>query len=342
MQATIKQVAQRAGVSTATVSYVLNGTGTVTEETRQRVLEAVAELDYLPRHAARSLRGRSHTIGLPLPGPAGRLSDPVLAELIAGIADAAALRGYYLLLAPVGAGQPDLELSLSLMRTGRVDGVILLDMHVGDERALALCEAGVPHVCAGPAPAGCGSPAVMVDGQAAAEAATNHLLNLGHRRIGLIQLPSELAESEPRYQGYADALAAAGLETDARLIVEGGRAEEDGYQAMSELLSAPESPTAVLACSDELAFGAMHALYDAGQAVGRDVSLIGFDDTPLAAHCSPPLTALRQPRRAVGEHLAALLDDAVQGKQKAARQVTLGARLMVRRSTAPPADRLKG
>ncbi|HWQ12165.1 MAG TPA: substrate-binding domain-containing protein, partial [Roseiflexaceae bacterium] len=299
-------------------------------------------LDYQPRHAARSLRGRSHTIGLPLAGPAGRVSDPVLAELIAGIADAAALRGYYLLLAPVGEEQPEPELSLGLVRTGRVDGVILLDMLVEDARALALCTAGVPHVCGGPAPAGCDSPSVTVDGRAAAEAATRHLLGLGHRRIGLIQLPSELAESEPRYQGYVDALEAVGLEADVRLIVEGGRAEEDGYQAMSELLSAPEPPTAVLACSDELAFGAMHALYDAGLAVGRDVSLVGFDDTPLAAHSSPPLTALRQPRRALGEHLAALLDDAVQGKQQAPRHVTLSARLMVRRSTAPPRGTTSG
>jgi DNA-binding LacI/PurR family transcriptional regulator len=336
VQATIKQVAQHAGVSTATVSYVLNGTGTVTEETRRRVMEAVAELKYQPSHAARSLRGRSHTLGLTLRGPAGRLADPVLAELIAGLSDAAALRGYYLLLAPVGEEQPEAELCLSLARSARVDGLVLLDMQVDDQRAWALAEAGVAHVCAGPAPAGCASPTVTVDGRVAAEAATEHLLGLGHRRIALIQLPTELAESEPRYLGYADAVAAAGLEADPGLIVEAGRSEEDGYQAMSELLSAAERPTAVLACSDELAFGAMHALYDAGLAVGRDVSLMGFDDTPLAAHSHPPLTAMRQPRRAVGEHLAALLDDALTGKQKAPRQVTLSARLMVRRSTGPP------
>jgi LacI family transcriptional regulator/LacI family repressor for deo operon, udp, cdd, tsx, nupC, and nupG len=334
MQATIKQVAERAGVSTATVSYVLNGTGTVTDETRRRVMDAVAELRYQPRHAARSLRGRSYTLGVTLPEPAGRLANPVLAELIAGLSGAAAQRGYYLLLAPLAAEQPESDLALSLARTGRVDGLVLLDMQVDDERARALCEAGVPHVCAGPAPAGCESPAVMVDGCEAAKGAVEHLLSLGHRRIAMIQLPSELADSEPRYQGYTDALEAAGLEPDPQLVVEGGRAEEDGYQAMNELLNAAERPSAVLACSDELAFGAMHALYDAGLAVGRDVSLVGFDDTPLAAHSHPPLTAVRQPRRELGEHLAALLDDAVHGRP-GRRQVTLSARLMVRRSTGP-------
>jgi LacI family transcriptional regulator/LacI family repressor for deo operon, udp, cdd, tsx, nupC, and nupG len=332
MAATIKQVAELAEVSPATVSYVLNGTGTVTEATRQRVLAAVSRLNYQPSHAARSMRGRSHTLGVPLPAQPGRLADPALSELLAGLSDAVALRGYYLLLATAGEGGAA-ELCLNLARTGRVDGLLLLDMQVNDERARALCEAGIPHVCAGPPPDGCSSPFVMVDGRAGAQAAIRHLLGLGHRRIGLIQLPSELADSEPRYLGYADALAEAGLEIDPALIVEAGRMEEDGYQAVGELLAAPQPPSAVLACGDELAFGAMHALYDAGLVVGRDISIVGFDDLPLAAHTHPPLTTLRQPRRAVGEHLAALLIDAIERRPRAAQSATLSPRLVVRRST---------
>jgi DNA-binding LacI/PurR family transcriptional regulator len=338
MPATIKEVAQLAEVSTATVSYVLNGTGTVTEATRRRVMEAVARLNYQPSHAARSMRGRSHTLGLTLPARPGRLADPALAELLAGLSDAAALRGYYLLLATAG-NESEADLCLNLARTGRVDGLLLLDMQIDDERARALYAAGIPHVCAGPVPGGCASPYVAVDGVASATAAVNHLLGLGHTRIGLIQLPSELAESEPRYLGYAEALAAAGLPADPALIVEAGRSEEDGYQAMGELLGAPLPPTAVLACSDELAFGALHALYDAGMQAGRDVSLIGFDDVPLAAHAHPPLTTLRQPRRAVGEHMAAVLIDAIERRDRAAHSVTLSARLVVRRSTGPPLTR---
>lgn len=335
MAATIKQVAALADVSTATVSYVLNGTGTVTEATRQRVMDVVARLNYQPSHAARSMRGRSYTLGLTLPALPGRLADPALAELLSGLSDAAALRGYYLLLATAGA-ESEAELCMNLAHTGRVDGLLLLDMQVDDERARALCAANIPHACAGPVPAGCNSPFVLVDGRAGAETALRHLLGLGHRRVGLIQLPSELAESEPRYLGYADALAAAGLAIDPALIVEAGRGEEDGYQAIGELLGAPQPPTAVLACSDELAFGAMHAIYDAGLEVGRDVSLVGFDDVPLAARTHPPLTALRQPRRAVGEHLAALLADAIEHRANAAKSATLSARLVVRRSTGPP------
>ncbi len=334
MAATIKQVAELAEVSTATVSYVLNGTGTVTDATRRRVLSAVERLQYQPSHAARSMRGRSHTLGLALPAQAGRLADPALAELLAGLAEAAALRGYYVLLATVG-DQHEAELGVQLARTGRVDGMILLDLQVDDPRAQALAEANVPHVCAGPAPAGSSSPYALVDGRAAAQAAMHHLLGLGHRRIALIQLPSELAESEPRYQGYADALAEAGVALDPSLIVEAGRTEEDGYQAIGELLSVPGGPTAVLACSDELAFGAMHALYDAGLEIGRDVSIVGFDAVPLAAHTHPPLTTMHQPRRAVGEHLATLLADTIERRTRAAQSAVLGARLIVRRSTGP-------
>ena len=334
MAATIKQVAELAEVSTATVSYVLNGTGTVTDATRQRVLSAVEQLHYQPSHAARSMRGRSHTLGLALPAQPGRLADPALAELLAGLTEAAAMRGYYVLLATVG-DQNEAELGVQLVRTGRVDGMLLLDLQVDDPRARALAEANVPHVCAGPAPAGSSSPYALVDGRAAALAAMHHLLGLGHRRIALIQLPSELAESEPRYQGYADALAEAGIALDPSLIVEAGRTEEDGYQAIGELLSVPDGPTAVLACSDELAFGAMHALYDAGREVGRDVSIVGFDDVPLASHTRPPLTTMRQPRRAIGEHLATLLIDTIERRTRAAQSAVLGARLIVRRSTGP-------
>lgn len=333
MQATIKQVAQRAGVSIATVSYVLNGVGVVTDETRQRVLAAVAELNYQPRYAARSMRGRSYTLGVTLPSRPGRLAEPALAEVLSGLADAAALRGYFLLLATADVSQDETELCLSLAHTRRVDGLVLLDVLVDDPRAQALAAAGIPHVCAGPPPAGADSPSVVIDVRAAAIDAVQHLLSLGHRRIGLIQPPSELTVSEPVVEGYRQALSSAGLPFDPTLVVESGRTEEDGYQAMTELLSAVRPPTAVLTGSDELAFGAMHALNDARLIVGRDVALVGFDDLPLAAHVNPPLTTVRQPRRAQGEQLAMLLDDAILKRNAALRTVTLRARLIVRRSS---------
>jgi LacI family transcriptional regulator/LacI family repressor for deo operon, udp, cdd, tsx, nupC, and nupG len=209
-------------------------------------------------------------------------------------------------------------------------------MRVDDERARLLSAARLPHVCLGPPPTACDSPSVAVDGREATIIAMRHLLGLGHRRIGLIQLPSEFVDSEPQYLGYGEALAEAGLQADPQLIVEAGRQEDDGYLAMQELLNTAAPPTAVLACSDELAFGAMHALYDARLVVGHDVSLVGFDDVLLAAHTHPPLTALHQPRRSIGERAALLLIDLIERRLRAPRNQTVRARLIVRHSTGPP------
>jgi LacI family transcriptional regulator/LacI family repressor for deo operon, udp, cdd, tsx, nupC, and nupG len=331
--ATIRDVAERAKVSTATVSYVLNGTGTVTSETRRRVMEAVEALHYQPNHAARSLRTRSRTLGLVLDGSVAGLADPALAELVAGLSEGAAAQGYYLLLASATGGQAEQELGAQLARTGRVDGVVLLDLLVGDERAAALVAAGVPCVGAGAPdePAPC--PTVGLDLRQGAADAARHLLGLGHRRIGLIALPSGLADSEPFVAGFVAALGAAGVGLDPALIVEAGQAEDDGITAMQELLSAPEPPSAVVAASDALAFGAMHALRDAGLEAGRDVSLLGCGDLPLAAHTHPPLTTLRAPRRAIGAALARRLAAEIE-RRPHPEGAALGLQLIIRRTTA--------
>jgi DNA-binding LacI/PurR family transcriptional regulator len=333
--ATIKQVASMARVSTATVSYVLNGTGTVTEPVRLRVLEAAAALDYQPSYAARSLRTHARTLGLVLPALPGYVADPLLAELLSGISEGAAARGYYVLLATARAEEPDALLAARLVRSGRVDGVVLLDLLADDERAAALREQGVPHVCAGQ-PSGSAaqaSPFVAVDGRQGAALATRHLLSIGHRRIAMIALPSDLADSAPRQQGYAEALAQAGAAFAEELVVEAGRTNADGYAAMQELLGLPEAPDAVLACSDALAFGALHALRDAGVEVGHDVSLVGWDDAPLAAHTHPTLTTLRYDRQALGAQLAATLIAVAERRDDEPQHTLLPMRLVIRKST---------
>ncbi|MCS6881596.1 MAG: LacI family DNA-binding transcriptional regulator [Oscillochloridaceae bacterium] len=333
--ATIKDVAQRARVSTATVSYVLNGTGAVTEATRQRVLEAVEALNYRPHHAARSLRTRARTLGLVLPADSPGLADPALAELVAGLAEGAAALGYGLLLASAEPEVAEAELALELVATNRVDGLVLLEPRVDDARAARLVAAGAPCVCAGPSVApGCA--ALGYDLEGGAREATRHLLALGHRRIALIALPSDLAASEPFTEGYLQALASAGLVPDPALVIEAGISEDGGITAMQELLALPEPPTAVLAAGDALAFGAMHALRDARLAVGGDISLVGMGDLPLAAHTDPPLTTLRAPRRALGRALARRLALLVERRDDAAPDAPFGLRLIIRRTTAPP------
>lgn len=332
MATKIKDVAERAQVSTATVSYVLNGTGSVTAATRRRVLEAVAALGYQPNHAARSLRTRSRTLGLVLPPTPTALADPALAELVAGLSEGAADGGYYLLLATQGV-RSEAEVGAELAQTGRIDGLVLLDPRVEDERALLLTAAGVPCVAAGAAGDSLPCPSVGLDLERGAYDATRHLLQLGHRRIAMIALPSDLVGSESFYQGFATALAESGCTPDPELIVEAGATQEAGIEAMEELLSRPEPPNAVLAASDILAFGAMHALYDAGLAVGSDLALVGCGDLPLAAHTHPPLTTLRVPRRSLGLALAKGLIALIE-RLEIEPQPLLTLSLMIRRSSA--------
>ncbi|RRR70092.1 MAG: LacI family transcriptional regulator [Candidatus Viridilinea halotolerans] len=329
--ATIKDVAAQAHVSTATVSYVLNGTGAVTAATRRRVLEAVAALDYQPNHAARSMRTRSRTLGLILPpGPNG-LADPALAELVAGLSSGAAAADHYLLLAPSSA-QLEQELGAQLVRSGRVDGLILLDLRVDDERVVSLTSAGVPCVAAGCPLPSCPCPSVGLDYSGGATAATRHLVALGHQRVALIALPSDFADSEPFVQGFANALAAAGLHVDPALVIEANNTHADGVAATQELLTNPDPPSAILAASDTLAFGALHALHDAGVHVGRTMALVGCGDLPLAAHAHPPLTTLRTPRHALGVALAQRLIARIEQRELPPSPL-LGLKLMVRHST---------
>jgi len=332
---TIKDVARRAQVSTATVSYVLNGTGVVSDATRERVLAAVAELGYQPNHSARALRTRSHTIGVVAPGIAGRLADPDTAEILAGLSEAATLAGYCLLIAAPSDGESEGDLDLRLARSGRVDGLILFDLRAHDERPARLAAAQVPAIAIGAPVAGIDCPVIGFDLRAGAEQATQHLIRLGHRRIALIATLSDLAVSEPFYAGYAAALHAAGIRREAALVVEAGASEDDGMNAMHELLSTRHPPTAVIAATDTLAFGALHALRDAGYGAGIDLSIVGCGDLPLAAHIYPPLTTLRAPRRELGatlaRHLIALIE------RRAVPAVTLlPLRLIVRHSTAAP------
>jgi LacI family transcriptional regulator/LacI family repressor for deo operon, udp, cdd, tsx, nupC, and nupG len=270
-----------------------------------------------------------------LPARSARLSDPAMAELVDGLAEAAAARGYFLLLAGAGPAQPERLLGEQLLRSGRVDGLVLLDLRADDERVRHLLGLGAPLVCAGPPQAGQGCPCIGLDSYGGARVAVGHLLALGHRRIAQIAPPSDLAESELFFQGYADALAEAGLELDPGYTVESGLTQDDGVAAMQELLALPEPPTAVFAASDTLAFGAMHALRDAGLEVGRTISLVGCGDAPLAAHTHPPLTTLRAPRHALGLALAARLIGLVERQAADGPAAPLSMQLIVRRSTAP-------
>lgn len=327
--ATIRQVAAHAGVSIATVSYVLNGQGSIPADTQARVWQAVHALDYQPRHAARAMRGRSHTLGVSMASGFDRLADPATAEMLAGMAHEASHRGLGLLLIPMST---DLSKQcVTVARSGQVDGIVVCEPEYQDVRLAALTQAHISHVALGPQ----GNAWVASDVAYGMHLAITHLHTLGHQHIALIAPDPELASSDWYVDGFVSALTEIGLDLIEGGVLAGGRREADGEAMMSELLALPERPTAVIAASDELAYGAMRAIRDTGLQIGRDMSVIGFDDLPPAAYLQPPLTAIRQPRFDMGVSAIQLLEEQISGQHVSHQPRLLAPKLMIRGSTGP-------
>jgi DNA-binding LacI/PurR family transcriptional regulator len=327
---TIRQVAKHAGVSVATVSYVLNGDPRITAETAEKVMAAVRELDYHPNSLARGLaRNQTDIIGLLVPRPR-YVSDPFLLEFISGVGDVAAEHDLGLLLLPARAGQG--AVPQQVLRGG-VDGVILLESEAHDARVEALRKREIPFVLFGRCLDDEGVHWLDVDNVAGARAATDHLLDLGHRRIGFISAPLKFMFAQYRQTGYRQALGARGVAHDGALEVEGDLTREGGYAAAKRLLALPDRPTAILAASDLMAIGAVQAVREAGLTVPDDVAIVGFDGTPVAAFADPPLTTVRQPAYDIGVRAARMLLEVLQGQATDVRREIILPSLVIRRSS---------
>ena len=328
-------VAARAGVSVAVVSYVLNGgPRPVTPETRAKVERAIEELGYYRNEFARSLRlQQSLTIGLITPD----FTNPVYGEIAENIQEVCRPNGYLTLFVYSGS-DPDREQELVRMfRAKHVDGVIIQPVTSDPLEVIKpLQQAKIPvvflqHDCPG-------VPCVVLTDVQGGQLATQHLLDLGHRRIGFIKgcLPSA-ARAEERLMGYRRALLAAGIEPDPALVTESEVNQNAGYQAMERLLALAEPPTAVVSHNDVLALGAMHAIRTAGLSIPGDVSVVGYDDTVSSAYLAPPLTTIRFSRREMGRQAAAILFRAIeQDENYEPSTVEVPVQWVQRASTGPP------
>ncbi len=287
--ATIKDVAAAAGVQPATVSYVLNGTGSVSAATKARVLAAAAALNYQPSHAARSLqRQQTKTLGVLVPAD----RDPAAWGLIVnGLLDTASAQRYELLISAVTAARPLGAALAELGPSRRVDGLVLLD--VVPEDGVEVAAVSLPWVCANPAADQLG---VAIDNEAGMIEAVAHLIGLGFERIALITPPLEWAVAEQQDRGYRAALDEAGLDFDPTLLVEGGTTEADGYAAAAELLGRPERPAAIIAGVAALTFGTLHAAHD-----------FGPRRRPRPGGAERRRPACRRPHRAAADGAAAAL-----------------------------------
>jgi LacI family transcriptional regulator len=295
--ASIKAVARLAGVSVATVSRVLNDSGPVREETRQRILEVVESLGYVPHGAARSLTtNQTDTLGVLLPDIYGEF----FSELIRGIDSAARRQGYHVLVSGSHEDREEVRAVLRALR-GRVDGLILMTPTADMLEALrSIPPDSIPTVLLNCPPGGLPFDSINVDNHGGAVAMVRHLAGLGHRRIAFIQGPPDNYDARERLRGYRDAVRELGLETGRKLEIRGDFTEEAGCRAGERLLKLPAHPSAVFSANDAMAIGCLHALREAGVQVPEEMAVAGFDDIPIARFMSPPLTSVGVPIAALG------------------------------------------
>ena len=334
VKVTIKDVARRAGVSTATVSYVLNNTNRVGSETKERVLKAAEVLGYQPNAMAQGLvMRRTKTLGLVIPHTAEFVfSDPYFPTMLKGVSSVASRRGYYLLLSLPQEGENLLAACQGLYSQQRVDGVIMVctprqtkDWGIFESLQIPVVLLGDTHTA--------DIASVDVDNETGSFRATMHLLEWGHTRIGCITGDMRYEYSDERLLGFERALSRFGLEPTA--IVHGDFTRTSGKQGAERILSEHPEITALICGNDLMALGAMEALAERGKRIPRDISVIGFDDIPDAARAPVPLTTMGQPVEDLGRQAAELLLDLVEKKPVKNRQRLLKTELVVRASTGP-------
>jgi LacI family transcriptional regulator len=333
--ATLRDVAGAAGVSIATVSRILTGARHSAPATRERVLTAAAELDYRPSGPARALKlQRSRTLGLLVTD----IENPYFPEIVRAVEDAAHERGFAVLLCNA-TEDPGRELAyINLLLERRVDGIIVAASRVGARHAALLARAPIPVVLVNSEAPRSGLPAITSDNRGGARLAAEHLIGLGHRRIGHITAPPANAAAALRLLGVRDAVRRAGIEADQLEVAEGDGHVAGGERAMSELLNRAPGITGVVCYNDLTAIGALRAVAATGRSVPGDVSLVGFDDIDLAQWTDPPLTTISQQKAEMGRWAFARLSDGdanIPARERA-RIVRLATRLVVRASTAPP------
>jgi LacI family transcriptional regulator len=327
---TIYDVARLAGVSTATVSRALNGTGQIAPATRAAIDAAVAQLGYRPNTVARSLVTKStQTIALLLPD----ITNPFYAALVSGIQERALESDHTMLLCTTEGDPEREEQYLGLLRAKQVDGVLVDGLVLPPDRIARFVRDGLPIVCLDRDVDSTSVPLVQVDNRLGAKLATAHLLSLGHRRIAHVAGAPELRISEQRIEGYRDAHHDVGIQPDPGLLAVGSFTEEGGYDAARSLLERGDF-SAVFAANDLSALGVLSAITESGYAVPVDISVVGFDDLRLSRFTNPPLTTIHQPAREIAERATQLVLDLAAGIKAEQRLHLLEPELIVRSSTA--------
>ena len=328
---TLADIAELAQVSKMSVSRVLNGQTGVSEKTRQRIVEAVEQLGYVPNPVARARLGSTKMIALLIPD----ITTTYMGEILRGVSGAAERLDYGLMLYTQGSTDHTRRTSyyLSLLSNTLVDGVLMVVPLDYEVIVRDLKQHDLPYVIVDHHNGTESEPSVTATNRKGVLEGMRHLLALGHRRIGFITGRMDIACSHDRLQGYRDGLAELGLPFDPELVREGDFNQPTGFQQGQALLQLAEPPTAVIASNDMMAFGVMDAAKLVGLTIGRDLSIIGFDDVVMASQTYPALTTIRQPMADMGEVALEMLVTLLEGRKVLNLRRELPTELIIRAST---------
>lgn len=327
----IKEVAHRAAVSTATVSRTLNGSNLVKSRTAEKVWCVIRELGYYPSSQARALvSGRSHLLGLII----SDIVNPFFPELVKSFEFAAIHHGYDVIVANTDYSPDRMGICVRRMIERQVDGVAIITSEIEPHLLDELARRKLPIVFLDVGKVKPLMSNIRVDYAKGIREAVQHIISLGHRRIGFISGPHTLKSARVRRSAFLKCISECGFKDHQRIVVEGNHKVEGGDTAMTQLLSLSDSPTAVLASNDLTAIGAMRAIHRAGLRVPDDISLVGFDDIELTQCTQPPLTTIRLSRSELGQKAFDALHLNLEGHARNGEEIKVNTSLVLRRSTA--------
>jgi LacI family transcriptional regulator len=330
----LKDLAEKSGFSITTVSRALAGYKDVNEHTRQHIIEIALEMGYQPNMVARQLRARkTHTVGIITPSASGRFADDFFSELLMSVGHAAAQHGYDLLVTAKTTAD-EMDAYRRIVGGNRVDGMVIARTRRRDARIAYLRAAQHPFVVSGRAAPDEDSdfPYIDVDSQLGIRMIVNHLTNLGHQHIALLLPPEKVAFTPYRLAGYREGLEDAGLPFREEYVLHSDLSRNGGQQSAHHLLENYPQISAIVACNDPMAIGAMNAVQTRQMRVGHDVAVTGFDDIAAADYTHPRLTTVRQPISEIGQRLLEMLIQIIHQVPVEEPQVLLSPELVVRES----------